>query len=201
MKLSVQYMQRTWKDKVENWDEYLDKFSKTLIDQIDNLASIASAFSNFAKMPKTQSQEVDIISKINNIASLFVNDDDLDFSIDLSGYKEIIVISDKKQILRVFNNLVKNSIQSIPKSRRGKIKISLVKLNSTVIIRIEDNGCGIPDELRGKLFQPNFTTKSGGMGLGLAITRNIIESSGGKIWYETEIDKGTTFFIELPVAK
>lgn len=201
MKLNVQQLQRSWEDKAPNWQESLAKFSKTLIDQIDNLSSIATAFSDFAKMPKTNNQVVDIIAKINNSVGLFDNTKNIDFQINLHSHTEVCVFADKEQLLRLFANLIKNAIQSVPPGRKGLIKIDLLTGEEKVIIKVSDNGEGIPEELGDKLFSPNFTTKSSGMGLGLAIVKNIIEDASGTIRYETEFGKGTTFIIELPLHK
>ena len=115
--------------------------------------------------------------------------------------RNIFVYGDKEQLLRVFTNLIKNGIQSIPNDREGIIQISLKIKKPDVIVQITDNGIGIPNALKDKLFQPNFTTKSGGMGLGLAIVKNIVESINGQIWFKTEINKGTTFYIQIPQYK
>ena len=102
--------------------------------------------------------------------------------------------------MRIFINLVKNGLQSIPEGRKGIINITLeVEKKQLARVTIADNGKGIPEEIRDKLFQPNFTTKSAGMGMGLAISNNIVKSMGGKIWYETDLRKGTTFHVELPL--
>jgi len=96
---------------------------------------------------------------------------------------------------------MKNAIQSIPEDDRGKIEIELMTNKDTAYVKIKDNGKGIPDEQKDKLFMPNFTTKTSGMGLGLAIVKNIIENCNGKIDFETELGKGSTFIIELPIYK
>ncbi len=201
MKLSVQQLQRSWKDKSSNWEESLNRFSKTLIDQIDNLSTIATAFSDFAKMPKTNNEVVDVVDRINDSVGLFENIKNVEFQINLHGNKKVPVFTDKEQLLRVFANLIKNAIQSIPAGRKGLITIDLLTRNGKAVIKVSDNGSGIPEELGDKLFMPNFTTKSSGMGLGLAIVKNIIEDANGTIRYETEIGKGTTFIVELLLYK
>jgi signal transduction histidine kinase len=200
MKLSVQHLQRAWSDKNERFSEYLDRISKTLIDEIDNLSAIASEFSNFAKMPNAINQPLDLITKINNVVSLFSNDNVI-FKVNLNNNNEILIYADKEQISRVFINLFKNAIQSVEKNVTPVIETTVVNKNSKVEVRVKDNGKGIPLEMRDKLFRPNFTTKTSGMGLGLAIVKNIIESVGGTITYETEENKGTTFIINFPVYK
>ena len=110
-----------------------------------------------------------------------------------------MIFADKEQLSRVFINLIKNAIQSIPDGRQGKVGISLVLNGDRIRISITDNGKGIPEELQSKLFTPSFTTKSSGMGLGLSIVKSIIESFGGTISFKTKVNIGTVFVIELPV--
>lgn len=107
----------------------------------------------------------------------------------------------KNQLIRVFTNLIKNAIQAIPPNQKGVIVVN-VKLNEkTVIIAVADNGTGISHEMREKVFNPNFTTKNSGMGLGLAMSQSIIEAAKGKIWFESEVNIGTTFFVRLPLIQ
>jgi signal transduction histidine kinase len=198
MKLSVQHLQRAWMDKNERFDEYLDRISKTLIDEIDNLSAIATEFSNFAKMPAAMNQQLDLITKIDNAVSLFANDD-VAFQVNLNKHKEVIIYADKEQISRVLINLFKNAIQSVAKGVKPRIIIDVKTDEYKAMVYVKDNGKGIPKEMQEKLFRPNFTTKTSGMGLGLAIVKNIIESSGGTITYKTQEDRGTTFIITLPL--
>ena len=128
-----------------------------------------------------------------------MNTEDIEIQNRFSNRVPAIVLADREQLSRVFINLVKNAIQAIPEDRNGKILISLETTESTAIVKVMDNGRGIPAELGDKLFQPNFTTKSSGMGMGLAIVKNIIEHARGEIRYETVPDEGTTFIVELPL--
>jgi two-component system, NtrC family, nitrogen regulation sensor histidine kinase NtrY len=201
MKLSIQHMQRAWEDRIDNWEELFKNTSRNLVEQIDHLSSIATAFSNFAKLPKTTSGKVDIINQISNAAGLFSNTDNIDISLNLNNIDELYVISDKMHLNRVLINLLKNAIQAIPKSRKGKITIELTRERDMAIVTISDNGYGVPPEAREKMFTPNFTTKSGGMGLGLAIVKNIIEQSGGNVGYSSEFQKGSSFYFSLPIAE
>ncbi len=201
MKLSVQHLLRSWKDGKEKYGEYINKVTNTLIEQIDNLSAIAGEFSSFAKMPKAKNQKIDLIQKIKNATGLFANTKNIDIKTNFHNNKNVFVFADKEQISRVFINLLKNAIQSIPEDNSGKIEIDLVTNKDIACVKIKDNGKGIPDELKDKLFMPNFTTKTSGMGLGLAIVKNIVENCNGKIDFETEPGKGTTFIIELPVYK
>ncbi len=201
MKLSIQHMQRAREDKSPNWEEVFNRTCKSLIEQIENLSAIATEFSNFATMPKEKPQKTDIIKQLKNVLELFVNIDNIEFVTDFKTNSEIPVLIDRKQLNRVFLNLIKNATQSIPKNKKGFVKLETDTSNGFATVKITDNGQGIPEQMRDKMFRPNFTTKSGGMGLGLAITKNIIESSGGTIWYETETGKGSTFCFNLPLYK
>ena len=108
---------------------------------------------------------------------------------------------DKEQLLQVFNNLIRNAIQAVPDGAEPKITIALGLEEDRAIIRVTDNGAGIPEELQSKMFEPNFTTKSSGMGLGLAISKRIVEGSGGEISFDTTPGRGTTFEISLPLYR
>ncbi|MEA1897958.1 MAG: ATP-binding protein [Bacteroidota bacterium] len=198
MKLSIQQLQKSWEDNVPDWGVQLRKISKTLIEQIDNLSSIASAFSNFAEMPQARNSAVDMIALINNLVILFSNNDNLKFNVDLRNHTNVYVFADDKQLGRVFTNLIKNAIQSVPPERNPEINLELIIKEKRVFISLEDNGEGVPEDMGEKLFEPNFTTKSSGMGLGLAIARKIINDTGGTISYQTNIGKGTRFTIDLP---
>lgn len=198
MKLNVQHLQRAIESGKSD-PEMVDKISATLIEQIDSLSAIAKEFSDFAKMPRARNERINLVTKLKNLLQLFETTEKATIGLDLGDQKRIFIYADKEQLMRVFINLVKNGMQSIPDSRKGIIDIKLEVLdNQKVRVRVSDNGKGIPDEIKDRLFQPNFTTKSGGMGMGLAISYSIVRSLGGRIWYETELNKGTTFYVELP---
>lgn len=198
MKLSVQHLQRTWKDHAPDMDQKMERLTKTIIEQIDTLSSIATEFSNFAKMPKASFEKINVEQILKNTIDLFHNSSDIEITFQNITTSPSFVLADKEQLLRVFNNLMKNAIQSIPEERKGKIEIALQKENEFYIISIKDNGAGISNDILDKIFVPNFTTKTGGMGLGLAMVKSIVETFNGKIWFETEDNNGTTFFVSLP---
>ncbi|HUR30037.1 MAG TPA: HAMP domain-containing sensor histidine kinase, partial [Saprospiraceae bacterium] len=175
----------------------IKRVSKTLIEQIDNLTHIASEFSSYAKMPQATNEVFVINDIVASVHDLFRKREDMDIQLQVP-INDLFVFADKSQIIRVLNNIVKNAIQSIPKTRRGLVEIKLMYTEDIVVISVHDNGEGIEDEMKEKVFYPNFTTKSSGMGLGLAICSDIIQSFDGKIYFETAKDVGTTFFIELP---
>lgn len=201
MKLSVQYLQRAWKDKSPDFDVLLNKFTNSLISQINNLSIIATEFSNFASMPQAKKDKVNIIDKINDTIVLFENQENITFVGNYKNLTELNVFADKEQVLIVFSNLIQNAIQAIPKERKGVIKIDIQQKDEFAEFSVADNGDGIPLEMREKMFRPNFTTKTSGMGLGLSIVKNIINYSGGDIWYQTELEKGTIFIFTLPLFK
>jgi signal transduction histidine kinase len=197
MKLSVQYLERTYKADDSEWHHTLHKVSKTMIEQIDTLSAIATEFSNFAKMPIPQNEMVDLVERIKSSVLLFEQEDKISFNIIYNNIKKAEINADKEQLLRVFNNLIKNSIQAIPQQKEGHIELEISEEEKSYLISISDNGSGIAEEMQGKIFRPNFTTKSSGMGLGLSMVRNIIINIGGEIWFETEPNKGTSFYIRL----
>jgi len=202
MKLNVQHMQRMIKEDGENIAERVEKVSQTLIEQIDSLTSIANEFSDFAKMPKARKRKINLVKKLQNVVNLFENSEGFRIDLELGGLEEVWSYGDAEQFQRLIINLVKNGIQSVPEGREKKIAITMEKKpDPSVLITVSDNGKGIPESIQDKLFQPNFTTKSAGMGMGLAISANIVKSMDGKIWYKTDQDKGTQFYVKIPVLK
>jgi two-component system nitrogen regulation sensor histidine kinase NtrY len=197
MKLSVQHLSRIL--KTEDQDT-LKKFERLMIEQIDALAQVASDFGDFAKTDRISLSEFVLEDIIKPVVQLY-SGTHTNLVVDLKSSHVISVMADKDQMTRVFNNLIKNAVQSIPKEERGLINISLEQQENNVLVQIHDNGKGIPDEIKPKLFTPNFTTKSEGTGLGLAIVKKIIEQHHGEIWFESELGKGSTFFLRIPVYK
>jgi signal transduction histidine kinase len=122
----------------------------------------------------------------------------VEISFDEDHLNEMIVFADKDQLVRLFSNLLKNAVQAIPETRNGKITVKALKLKDNYLISIRDNGIGIAHDKLDKIFTPNFTTKTGGTGLGLAMAKNIVETAGGKIWFETRVEEGTVFYVSLP---
>jgi nitrogen fixation/metabolism regulation signal transduction histidine kinase len=197
MKLSVQYLQKAWDEKTPDWDERLKRFTQTIVEQIESLSIIASEFSDFAKMPKSKFAKTEIVEVIKNSIGLFKNATPINIALNYSENQ--YVLADREQLLRVFNNLIKNAIQAVADPSKGFIEITVEQDVELVIITFKDNGKGIPREQREKVFYPNFTTKSGGMGLGLAMVKNIVQNAGGEITFESEENVGTTFIVALPV--
>ena len=199
MKLNIQYLQRAKEEGSEHYDDFFERVTKNLIEQIDTLSGIATEFSNFAQIPKARNEVLNLIEVLQNICSLFEPNQNLHLILDSNNLKEINVFADKEQLSRAFLNLTKNGIQSIPADQKGEIRISVRKAEELAKITFSDNGSGISEEAQQHLFEPNFTTKTSGMGLGLSIVRNIITTAGGKIEYETSEQTGTTFYVEIPL--
>lgn len=197
MRLSIQHLQRAIETNARNIRELTEKVSSTLLEQIDNLAHIASEFSNFAVMPKTVNENLCLNDILENVTSLFRQHDEAEIELQLPD-REVKVYADKNQLLRVFNNLVKNAVQAIPAGREGRISLTLETFDHRALVKVRDNGSGIPDDKKDMVFVPNFTTKSSGMGIGLAMAKNIVESAGGYIWFESAAGVGTTFYVEFP---
>ena len=172
-----------------------------MVEQIDALSLIASSFSDFAKMPMINNELIDLIQKLREVILLFQTMSNVSVSLDVLSEGPIFVLADKDQLGRAIINLVKNGIQAIPRDRTGILKVKLYKDELWSYISIADNGVGIPVELQDKLFEPSFTTKSSGMGLGLAIARRIVENFNGEIWFESIRDIETIFYIKLPLAE
>ena len=195
MRLSVQSFQRKFDPNNENIHQKVDEYSKTLIQQIDTMSSIASAFSNFAKMPAQQNETLNVV-KIVKLALDIFNEEYISF---IAEEKEIIAKFDRTQLIRVVTNLVKNGIQAIPEdSDNPKIVVDVSLENENVLITVLDNGIGITEENKPKVFEPKFTTKTSGMGLGLAMVKNIVETYKGSITFTSQDGIGTTFKVSFP---
>ena len=198
MKLSIQYLERAVSNAPERASELIQKVSATLVEQIDNLSQIAGEFSNFATLPKASNERIILNEVVEHIHDLFRKRDDMDINM-LEPIEDIFVFADKNHLVRVLNNIVKNATQAIPGDRRGKIDIELSKNDDCAIVSVKDNGVGIPEDMKDKVFTPNFTTKSSGTGLGLAISANMMDAMNGRIYFESKVGEGTCFYIELPL--
>ena len=156
MKLNVQQLYKSWKDGIPGFEKKLERFTKNQIEYIDNLSSIASAFSAFAKMPGANPVEVDLLDQIKTTLELFKNTDNIIFRVNWPHESKIIVYADKEHLNGIFSNLIKNGIQSVPAGKEGLIKITLNLKGDRVIISVSDNGTGIPAELQKNLFTTQF---------------------------------------------
>lgn len=199
MKLNLQYLQHLMKNNPDDFREKFERASFGIIEQIDSLANIANEFSNFAKLPATQLQTINLAEIISSSVLIFENNKNLSIRNDI-GTAELLVRGDRDQCLRVFNNLLKNAVQALEEVNDPLIEIKAAREGSMVKIMFIDNGCGIPESLKLKIFSPNFTTKTTGSGLGLAMVKNIMQGFGGAVSFESEKGKGTVFYLEFQTA-
>lgn len=198
MRLTVQSFQRKFDTNDPNITQKLDDYTKTILQQIDTMTAVAGAFSNFATMPAQQNETLNVVRIVKMALEIF-NEDYIQFS---ALEDEIIAKLDRTQLIRVITNLVKNAIQAIPEEQENKLVfVTVFRQDNEVKIAVKDNGKGISKENQERVFEPKFTTKSSGMGLGLAIIKNIIENYNGTITFETEPNVGTEFLVSFPINK
>lgn len=194
MRLTVQSFEQRFDPKDPKIKSKLGEFSKSLIQQIDTMSSIASAFSSFAEMPKQKREELNVIKVVKLALDIF-HEDYIRYFHD----KEMLIAQlDKTHLIRIITNLVKNAIQSVENIDNPKIEVKVKEDNGNVIINIADNGKGIEEVDKNKIFEPKFTTKSSGMGLGLPMIKNIVEAYDGNITFTSELNKGTVFTVTIP---
>ncbi len=196
MRLTVQSFERKFDPSDPDIVQKMKEYTHSLIQQIDTMSSIASAFSTYAQMPAQKDESINIV-KITKLSLDIFNENYIYFN---SEKEEIIINFDRTQLIRVINNLVKNSIQAIHENQPDNPKIDVVvsEENNFAIITVSDNGIGISEEHKEKVFEPKFTTKTSGMGLGLAMVKNIVETLEGEINFTSEVNKGTIFTVRLP---
>ena len=149
-------------------------------------------------MPKAKEIELDLSEVLKNTVSVFAEYDEHTLDLSIVPVETPIIWADKDLLLRVFNNLIKNAIQSIAPGVDGKIDINLTETKTNYLVSIKDNGLGIQESERDRIFVPYFTTKSKGTGLGLAMSKQIVEGMNGEIWFNSEVGVGTTFFLSFP---
>jgi nitrogen fixation/metabolism regulation signal transduction histidine kinase len=196
MRLTVQSFQRKFDVNDSNITQKLDDYSKTLLQQIDTMNSVASAFSNFASMPAQQNEQINLINVVRLALEIF-NENYIRFE---TNENEIFTNMDRTQLIRVITNLVKNATQSIQDNTiNPSIIVTVYKENSNAIITVKDNGIGISEENKPYVFEPKFTTKTSGMGLGLGIIKKIIENYNGTIAFESQPNVGTKFIVSFPI--
>ncbi len=197
MRMMIQNYVRKYDPNDPDSREKLTDLSDTLVTQIDTMSAIAEAFSDFARMPLRKDEEIDAVNTIETALEIFP-ENSVSFQ---SQVKDLKLHFDKIYLIRIITNLVKNAIQAVPSERKPEISVILQKMKDLVVIRISDNGIGIPPNLGDKIFEPKFTTTTGGMGLGLAMVKKIVEDYNGEIRYQSEENRGTEFIIKIPHGK
>lgn len=201
MKLTLQMLEMRLQQQEDEVREAFARYFKTLLTQVDTLSDIATSFSSFAKMPIPKSERFEVSSVLKETVNLYTNNKNVDLETDIAN-GDFFVMGDQKLMGRIFTNLVLNAIQAVPNEIRPEVMIKLTRSSQQNIrIEVKDNGSGIPEDIRKKVFVINFTTKESGSGIGLAVAKRGIEHAGGNIWFETEEDQGTSFFIDLPLME
>ncbi len=206
MKLSIQHLRQTFRELEKRsgiptgWEAFRQRFfqvTDVLMQQIDALVRIANAFSQYGNLPRRQLQPVALNEVIRQTVALWQTDyPHITVELDLET-TEVWVRGDPEELRRVYINLIKNAIQAMPDG--GTLRIATRRKGTEVVSIVEDTGVGIPEELQERIFEPHFSTRTSGTGIGLAITRQIIEAMGGRIQLSSEVGKGTSFYIYFPV--
>lgn len=199
LKLGVQLLEKSWKEKDPNFELKFNKFSKSFIEQIDSLSKIASEFSNFAKMPDTNLERLSLLPIIEQAREVFKSTENVTIDVLNKSDRDIEIMADHDQLLRTFNNLLKNAIEAIDEETLCCITIIIYIDATNAYIEIKDNGKGIPPALQDKIFVPNFTTKTSGTGLGLAFVKQAVENAGGSVKFTSVSGLGTTFYLNFPL--
>lgn len=200
MKLNLQYLQMAIDQNSPDVKKISLYVANILLEQIDHLSKIASDFAQFADITYSKNQIFNVNQTLENVVELYATNDKI--IVNTRFYPEELQINaDKTQINRLFTNLLQNAVQSVPDNREVVIEIKSELIDNKVLVSIKDNGDGIPASKTDKIFTPNFTTKSSGTGLGLAMCKGIVEKINGKIWFETKENEWTIFYVEIPLSK
>ncbi|MDF2552960.1 MAG: sensor histidine kinase [Chryseobacterium sp.] len=194
MKLTIQNFERKFDPQDPNVNEKVKQLSKTMVDQIDLIATVASAFSEFAKLPEKNNEIINLNTEIEDILRVF--NDDLIFV--HSNKSNIMINMDRIYLSRIITNLVTNAQQAQSDDRNLLVNVDIEQHQRKVIISVQDNGIGIAENMFERIFEPNFTSKNSGMGLGLSMVRKMVEDYKGQITVKSELGKGSTFIITLP---
>ncbi len=200
MKLSIQYLQKANMSGADNLKELTGSVAKTLVEQIDHLSKIASDFSQFAHIGNPRNEVMDLHELLASLASLYETMENVQFKW-IPEQRRILVYADKTQMNRLFTNLLQNALEACHDREICEISVQEELKDDQILISIRDNGEGIPDKMQSKIFIPNFTTKSSGTGLGLAMSKTIVEQAKGNIWFDTREGTGTTFYVSLPLYR
>ncbi|RXK58421.1 HAMP domain-containing protein [Lacibacter luteus] len=197
MKLSIQYLQKAVDSNSADTKQISQNVAKTLVEQIDYLSNIASDFSSFANIGNPRMERVNLIASVQSVVELFNMQENAQVAFTTT-INEAYLMADKTQLNRLFTNLIRNAIEAAGEEE-AVVELHIDLRNDKAVVAVRDNGQGIPAELQQKIFYPNFTTKTSGTGLGLAMCKSIVEQMKGDIWFTTEQYKGSTFFVELPL--
>ncbi|MBW8359495.1 MAG: GHKL domain-containing protein [Weeksellaceae bacterium] len=194
MKLTIQNFMRKFDPSDPEVKEKLKKMGDSVIDQIDLVATVATAFSQFAQLPEKNNETFNLNQEVDSILRIFNND-----RIFVHSNKEDIMVNmDRIYLNRILTNLITNAKQAVEENSESIINVDLEQINKRFVLSVEDNGVGIPESMHERIFEPSFTSKTSGMGLGLTMVRKMVEDYGGEISLKSEVGKGSKFIISLP---
>ena len=201
MRLNIEYLQMLWDRKDPKFEENFKETLHSLLEQIETLSKIATAFSDYAKLPANSPTTFDLSELLKSTINLYDVEKNIAITLVYNEKEDWSIFADKNNLGRVIGNILKNAIQAIGNKDNGRIEVILNKLADKYNIKITDNGCGIKEEDKAKIFFPNFTTKSSGMGVGLSVSQDIVQGMGGNISFESKEGIGTVFTIDVPTLK
>ncbi|MCK5775357.1 MAG: GHKL domain-containing protein, partial [Bacteroidales bacterium] len=195
-----QYLQKAWTDGAEDYEVRMHRITEGLKEQITVLSHTADQFSTFATINETTLVHLELKTIINDVISIFNSSRNITFK-QVFITENNIILADKTQMIRILNNVYKNAIQAIGDQLEGQITTELNTTATAANMIISDDGCGIKPEELNSIFEPHFTTKSSGMGLGLSLVKKMVENVGGEISVKSDLHKGSTFSIVFPIKK
>lgn len=198
VKLSIQHLRQAFRDNDKNFPQILEHVTKTVIEQIDTLSRIASQFAHFARMPERREENVAIQEVVAEAVKLFEEHKNVVIGVDYSPTPMVVRV-DREELRRAFINIIRNAVQAMDEG--GTLTIGMRSDGTMGHLTFTDAGPGIPSEVMPRLFEPNFSTKSEGMGMGLAIVKKSIDDLNGRIVIQSEVGKGTTVSISLPLVQ
>ncbi|ULQ56932.1 HAMP domain-containing histidine kinase [Flavihumibacter rivuli] len=200
MKLSIQYLQKAIDSNTGDVKQLTSNVARTLVEQIDHLSKIASEFSQFANISNARIERFDLHDVLYSLSHLYESNEQLEFSWK-PVHRQVMLNADKTQINRLFTNLLQNAVEATQGLEHCVVTVEEELRDLVIVVKVSDNGSGIPEATQSRIFTPNFTTKTSGTGLGLAMCKGIVEQAHGRIWFETNEGKGTTFYVELPIEQ
>jgi len=196
LRLGIQQLEKSWNDDAPDFSERLNKFSITAIDQIDILSGIASDFALLAEVRKPHLEKVSLLSAVKTSIGLY------DVSMITLSAEEVSVKGDSSRLVRVFNNLISNAIDASSNEEKAQtIQVKVFEDGESGVVEVKDFGIGIPEEKLNRIFEPHFTTKTHGQGLGLAMVKKIIEQASGEVSVVSVPQDGSTFTVRIPKWK
>ncbi|THU31570.1 HAMP domain-containing histidine kinase [Niastella caeni] len=200
MKLSIQYLQKAIDNNSTDVKVLTTNVAKTLVEQIDHLSKIASDFSQFANIGNPKNEVFDLHEMLQSLASLYNTGGNLDFRWN-PVEQRVLLFADRTQLNRLFTNLLQNAVEACANRDQRIIRMNEQLNGEYITVSVTDNGDGIPEQTQSRIFTPNFTTKTSGTGLGLAMSKGIVEQAKGEIWFVTKEGAGTTFYVKIPLLR